>query len=193
MATADGYTFVLDLDYSSFETKRVRSCRLTLQLADGRMGHGSNRPRSPKSISLGRPLREHLRHRAPGRGGLDGRGLHPPCHSQRRTAFSDRSWDWLSYSAGYREFPGHSTGGPLEAERPMPSSPRVAGRLGLLIQPAISAFHSTGTPAVGARYLRLPTYQLFPISDEEIVDFTGYPLMRRPETRRYRCWGDLDE
>lgn len=132
-----------------------------------------------------RPLREHLRHQPWGGEILRIEECTRPVTRSAGLFSSDPSRDWVDQGIppDFESF--------RDIEQPGLSQRRSEGtdaELAERLRADWAFFDSTryqrfpfdrDTCQVGARYLRLLTHQLFPISGDDIVDFTGYVSQMR--------------
>lgn len=132
-----------------------------------------------------RPLREHLRHQPWAGEILTIEDCSRPVTRSAGLFSSDRSRDWVddgippdfeSFRDTQRQRPGQRLSEETDAEL----TERLRADWAFFDATRYERFpFDRETCQAGARYLRLLTDQLFPISDDDIVDFTGYASQMR--------------
>jgi hypothetical protein len=132
-----------------------------------------------------RPLREHLRHQPWGGEVLTVEDCTRPVTRSAGLFSSDRSRDWVDDGIppdieSFQDTQQQSPSQRLSEETDAELTERLRADWAYFDSTRYQRFpFDRDTCQVGARYLRLLTYQLFPISDDEIVDFTGYASQMR--------------
>ncbi|MBO6728360.1 MAG: hypothetical protein JJ884_04085 [Maricaulis sp.] len=185
---ADGYTFVLDLDYLVIrnEAGQILSAHPFNSPTDEWVIAVRTALASPEvDFPWSRPLREHLRHQPWGGEVLTVEDCTRPVTRSAGLFSSDRSRDWVDDGIppdieSFQDTQQQSPSQRLSEETDAELTERLRADWAYFDSTRYQRFpFDRDTCQVGARYLRLLTHQLFPISDDEIVDFTGYASQMR--------------